>query len=62
MYVPLPLVFFASLAEVVVGVLDDRIVRAVGQFGQPAQGVVSVVDREAVLVDALGALALGRCR
>ena len=48
-----------QLAEVVVRVLDDQVARAVGQLGQPAQGVVAVVDRVAALIDALGALALG---
>ena len=48
-----------QLAEVVVGVLDDQVARAVGQLGQPAERIVAVVDRVAALIDALGALALG---
>ena len=50
-------VLLVQLAEAVVGVLDDQVARAVGQFGEPAQGVVAVVDRVAALVHALGALA-----
>ena len=51
-----------KLAEVVVRVLNDPVARTVGQFRQPAEAIVAVFDGEAALIDALGALALRRCK
>ena len=59
MYVPLPLSFSCSWPRLLYVYWTIEVARAVGQLGQPAEGVVGVVDREAVLIDALGALALG---
>ncbi len=50
-------VLLDQVAGIVVGVQDDQVAVAVGQLRKPAQRIVGVVDREAGLIDALGALA-----
>src|SRR5262249_10862294 len=50
-------VLLGQIARGGVAILDDRLPLAVGQFHQPAQAIVGVIDGEAGLIDALDALA-----